>query len=221
MTRSHCMASSQPPPSAKPATAATTGLRAAATRCQVAAKSARKTSVNPLPAISLISAPAAKALSEPVMMMQPTLLSASNASMARASSRINALLRALSACGRLSLIRPTRPRVSTMMVSLMDSSQKLLLAHRTIEGRAAVLDDALDRTAAARGPAWLAGAIVNAEVMLKHAELAVREPVIAQRRAAVLDRLCEHRLDAVDQPRGAFVWCAVALRKCRRPPLRR
>ena len=36
------MASSQPPPSAKPATAATTGLRAAAARCQFARKIAEK-----------------------------------------------------------------------------------------------------------------------------------------------------------------------------------
>ncbi len=77
MMRSHCRASSQPPPSAKPATAAITGLRTSATRCQFAAKSPRKTSVKALSAISLMSAPAANALSEPVMTMQPILASAS------------------------------------------------------------------------------------------------------------------------------------------------
>src|SRR6185312_429926 len=35
--------------------------------------------------------------------------------------------------------------------------------------------------------------------------IAVRPLVIAQRRAAGLDRIVEHRLDAVDQPLGAFV----------------
>src|SRR3974390_1532458 len=110
-----------------------------------------------------------------------------------------------------------------MTVSLMSPlafDQKSFLAHRTIEGRAAILDDALDRTPAARRPAWFAGARVNADVVLKHAELAIGEPVIAQRRAAVLDRLRQHRLDAVDQPRGVFVWCAVAYGKRRGAPLR-
>ena len=82
MMRSHCMASSQPPPSAKPATAAITGLRARATRSQFATKSPRNASRNDLSAISLMSAPAAKAFSDPVITMQPILRSASNASMA-------------------------------------------------------------------------------------------------------------------------------------------
>src|SRR6516162_7610817 len=45
MMRSHIMASSQPPPSAKPATAAMTGFRARATRSQCAAKSPMKASI--------------------------------------------------------------------------------------------------------------------------------------------------------------------------------
>jgi hypothetical protein len=36
ITMSHCMTSSQPPPSAKPDTAAITGLRALAAKCQSA-----------------------------------------------------------------------------------------------------------------------------------------------------------------------------------------
>ena len=44
MMKSQCMASSQPPPSAKPATAAITGLRACATRSQLATKSPMKAS---------------------------------------------------------------------------------------------------------------------------------------------------------------------------------
>ena len=42
MMMSHIMASSQPPPSAKPATAATTGLRALATRSHLEMKSSLK-----------------------------------------------------------------------------------------------------------------------------------------------------------------------------------
>src|SRR5579871_1717123 len=126
MIRSHCRASSQPPPSAKPATAAITGLRRVAARSQVAAKSPRNASVKVFSAISLMSAPAANALSEPVMTTQPTLSSASKASSACFSSPISALLRALSACGRLSRINPTLPRVSTMMFSwLMIMSRKV------------------------------------------------------------------------------------------------
>ena len=49
---------------------------------------------------------------------------------------------------------------------------------------------------AARRAAGLAFAIVDAEIMLEHAEVAVGEPVVAQRRAAGLDRFVEHRLDA-------------------------
>ena len=56
---------------------------------------------------------------------------------------------------------------------------------------------------------FLAFAIVDPEVMLEHAEIAVGEPVIAQRRAAGLDGVVEHRLDAFDQPSGAFVRRAV------------
>ena len=63
---SHSIASSQPPPSAKPATAATTGLRARATRCQLAVNSRMVTSLNDWLTISLMSAPAANAFSEPV-----------------------------------------------------------------------------------------------------------------------------------------------------------
>jgi hypothetical protein len=41
--------------------------------------------------------------------------------------------------------------------------------------------------------------------MLEHPELAVGEPVIAQRGAAIPDRLIEHRLDTLDQALGALV----------------
>ena len=64
-----------------------------------------------------------------------------------------------------------------------------------------------------RRRARLALAVVDAEMMLEHAEFAVGEPVIAQRRAAGLDRIVEHRLDAVDQPLGALVRRAASRRR--------
>src|SRR5262245_31154991 len=72
-----------------------------------------------LSTISLMSAPAANALSEPVMRMQLTPASASKASTAPRSSPISWTLSAFKACGRLRRTMPTRPRRSTMMVSLL------------------------------------------------------------------------------------------------------
>src|SRR5262249_5134717 len=84
-------------------------------------------------------------------------------------------------------------------------ARRLFLAYRTIERRAPVLHDALDRAPAARRRALLAFPIVDAEVVLEHAEFAVGKPVIAERGAAVLDRCVEHCLDAVDEAFGALV----------------
>ena len=53
------------------------------------------------------------------------------------------------------------------------------------------------RAAARR--ARLALAVIDAEVVLEIAELAVGAAVVAQRRAAGLDGVLEHRLDRVDQ----------------------
>src|SRR5581483_3541495 len=86
----------------------------------------------------------------------------------------------------------------------------LLLTRRTKKRRPPVLHDALDGAAAARRAARLAFAVVNAEVMLKHAEPAVGQLVVAQRRAAVLDGVVERALDGVDQPLGALVRRAAA-----------
>ena len=60
-----------------------------------------------LPCISLMSAPAAKALSLPVKIIAPMLGSLLKASMASFTSSISAELKAFSACGRLSRTRPT------------------------------------------------------------------------------------------------------------------
>src|SRR5260370_42433191 len=64
-----------------------------------------------------MSAPAAKALSLPVMTIAPIASSASNAASASPSSFIRESLSAFSALGRFSVTRPTRPRVSTRMFS--------------------------------------------------------------------------------------------------------
>src|SRR5262249_50311444 len=80
-----------------------------------------------------------------------------------------------------------------------------LLAHRAEERRAPVLHHALHCPFAARGGAWFALAVIDAEMMLKISELAVRLAVVAQRRAAGLDRRVEHRLDGLDERVGALV----------------
>ena len=120
--KSHIMASSQPPPRAKPDTAAITGLR---TRSRVSQLRVMKplstTSRYSSLAMAEMSAPAAKAFSLPVTTMQPMPSSASKASRAAPSSSISASLSAFSCLGRFSVIRPVRcgpsPRVSMRMCS--------------------------------------------------------------------------------------------------------
>ncbi len=70
-----------------------------------------------LDCISLMSAPAAKAFSEPVSTTQPISMSASKVSRAEPSSLIKAAHKAFRALGRFRVIRPTCPRVSTVMFS--------------------------------------------------------------------------------------------------------
>jgi hypothetical protein len=89
-------------------------------------KSLENMSMKPFGCISLMSAPAAKAFSLPVMTMQPMASSASRSSTAAAISRKTPNDSALSILGRLSRIRPTAPLLSTMMCSnvLMAHSEK-------------------------------------------------------------------------------------------------
>src|SRR6201996_493347 len=91
-----------------------------------------------LGAISLMSAPAAKARSLPVTIMQRTSLPLSQASSASASSLSSAVLSAFSASGRFKVAMPTAPFTSVLM--FMAAS---CLAFRTIKGRTARLDNAL------------------------------------------------------------------------------
>ena len=67
-------------------------------------------------AISLMSAPAAKARSLPVITIAPMFGSASKACRAATSSPMSVRLRAFSALGRLRRISPTLPRTSVRMV---------------------------------------------------------------------------------------------------------
>ena len=92
-------------------------MRTAASLPQAAKKSASNTSENDSEAISLMSAPAANALALPVTMMAPMPGSASNSAAAVVTSFITWVLSALSACGRFSVMMPTRSSRSTRMVS--------------------------------------------------------------------------------------------------------
>ncbi len=139
-----------------------------------------------LSAISLMSAPAAKALSEPVMTMQPICVVGIERIDRVAEFRQQ---RAVERVERLRAIEPDKPDPAAgfnknVLISHGTSPGmrlvKLLLTRRTIERRAAALHDALDGAAATGCPARLALAIVDAEIMLKHAEIAVGEPMIAQ-----------------------------------------
>ena len=71
------IATSHPPPRAKPLTAAIHGLRVSVTRSQPAKKLAEYMSAKPWLCISLMSAPAANAFSLPVRTRQCWLSSAS------------------------------------------------------------------------------------------------------------------------------------------------
>ena len=79
---SHSSASSQPPPSAKPDTAAISGVRQSATRCQKGIVDASSTSWKERSAIALMSAPAANTSSVPAITMQRTPSSASRSPIA-------------------------------------------------------------------------------------------------------------------------------------------
>src|SRR6218665_2045187 len=64
-----------------------------------------------------MSAPAAKAFSDPVTTIAPTPSSASKVTAAAVTSSATRLFKAFNASGRFRVIHPTRPRCSTRMVS--------------------------------------------------------------------------------------------------------
>src|SRR6516164_2192369 len=73
------------------------------------------------------------------------------------------------------------------------------LADRTEERRAPVLYDAFDGAFASRGDTGFAFTVIDTEMVLEIAEFSVGPAVIAQRRAAGLDRRMEHRFDGIDE----------------------
>src|SRR5258706_5140406 len=94
------------------------GLRQLATRsAPIVVKSLENMSMKVFGCISLMSAPAAKAFSPPASRMHPIPSSASRSSTAAAISRNTPKDSALSIFGRLSVIMPTAPLLSTMMCS--------------------------------------------------------------------------------------------------------
>ena len=121
---SQASASSQPPPSAYPDTAAISGVRMAASRGQKAADGASSMSWKSRSAMFLMSAPAANHSSLPAITMQRTSGSASQPSSAAASSSISSGDSALRASGRLSVASPTAPWVSVRMVAIRPSRSR-------------------------------------------------------------------------------------------------
>ena len=69
--------------------------------------------------------------------------------------------------------------------------------------------------ATAFGLALLTFAVVDLERVLEITEFAVGLAVIAQRRAAGVDRLIEHRVDRRDQPSGVIGRLSLFCRECR------
>src|SRR5690606_25013690 len=101
---SACIASSQPPPSAKPLTAAITGFGQAAIVCHMRWLLSSRMSIGELSAIARRSAPAAKTRSPPVSTMQRTLSSSLSVTKCAVSACRSDWLSALRASGRLSRI---------------------------------------------------------------------------------------------------------------------
>src|SRR6266852_1964645 len=84
------------------------------------------------------------------------------------------------------------------------TSQISLLTLRAPEGRASILGEAPDNAAAAGSLAFLTFAVVDLKRVLEIAEFARGLAMIAQRRAAGLDGLIEHRMDRRDQAPGVI-----------------
>lgn len=103
------MANSQPPPKAYPLTAPTIGFLMVLISFHYSNISLSNASINVLSFISFTSAPAAKALSDPVNTMHPTSGSASNSFNAYFSSSQRASHNAFNAFGLFNYMKPTPP----------------------------------------------------------------------------------------------------------------
>ena len=118
------MASSQPPPSAKPLTAAMTGMSRSSIFLKTPAPNTPKSkpSCSFMVLIAAMSAPATKDLPAPVITRPRTSLSAfiSSSTLSRSSSTWR--FRAFSACSLEMVIIPTFPFTSYLSVSYMSVS---------------------------------------------------------------------------------------------------
>src|SRR6185295_4489148 len=147
-----------------------------------------------------MSAPAAKARSLPVTIMQRTWWPRSQLSSASASSFSKAVFSAFSASGRLSVAIPTAPCTSVFM--FMSLSR---LAFGTIEAGPAGLDNALHCPFASQF-ARLAFAAIDQEVMLEIAGVAGGLGMVAQGGSAGGDGVFQHFLDGGNQGRDALLF---------------
>src|ERR1700731_4694340 len=80
----------------------------------------------------------------------------------------------------------------------------LSLTLRAIESRAAALHNALDLAVACGVRAGGAFAPINGEAMLEFAKRAVGSRIVAQARAAGLNRRSQHRTNGANERRSAF-----------------
>ena len=149
--KSHAMASSHPPPSAKPLTAAITGLRTLLSSSSSEKICPLYMSMYESDAIVLMSAPAAKALLPlPVTTMAPISGSASSSFAAATSSFVSVGVSAFSCFSRLSVMSPTPPGRLSDRISLYAA---LPLLHQ----RARVGDHLAESLAAAMRFMWARG----------------------------------------------------------------
>src|SRR4051794_20485826 len=93
-----------------------------------------------------------------------------------------------------------------------DDLRSSLLTHRTEKRAPRPLHDAPDRALAARRYAFLTGAVVDPEIVLEIAELAVGAAMIAQRRAAGADRIVEDRTNRFSKGVRAPIWLSMSIR---------
>src|SRR5216683_2833101 len=114
-----------------------------------------------------------------------------------------------------------RALVFSLVVMSHLNQKTLPLTHWTQKRRPPVLHDPLNLATASRRNARFALAVIDAEMVLEIAKLAIGLAVIAQRRSAGLDGVVEHRLDGVDQRRRLGVRGAGACRNGGGAPLRR
>mmetsp|Transcript_64178 Transcript_64178/g.180646 ORF Transcript_64178/g.180646 Transcript_64178/m.180646 type:complete len:236 (+) Transcript_64178:327-1034(+) len=120
MMMSHIIAISQPPPKAKPLTAAITGTLQSATHVHDLNLSEVVMSAKERGYISLMSAPAAKALPSPVRTMQPVSGSAAAAPIAAPKSLMSASQSAFNDLVRTRVRTTTRPRRSARTFSVCE-----------------------------------------------------------------------------------------------------